>query len=269
MRPQNFSRMTGLVPILLVAAWSWGATPSTSASKAKLTVFEATLEEQGQKTPELSTDEFKGFLAKNNGIVFDARPKQEFAIAHVPGSISIDEKGLVRLVQSFPDRATEIVVYSNGPFCEWARRRTEELLSLGYSKVTRYQLGLAIWRALGNPAETTLQGFRRIATESSAVLVDARSRTEYSQGTVPAAESILAGEVGKAMQDHRLKFYDHNTRIVVFANNVDDARVVAEEIVRNSYPNSSYFGGTYQELKRARFFSERKPSPSNFDSLTR
>jgi len=269
MRSQGYSHMTGLVPLLLMAAWAWGATPPNSASKAKLTVFEATLGEQGQKTPELSTDEFKAFLAKGGGAVFDARPQQEFAIAHVPGSLSVDERGLVRLVQSFPDRATEIVVYSNGPYCAWARRRAEELLNLGYSKVARYQLGLAIWRALGNPAETTLEGFRRIVTENSAVIVDARSRSEYFEGTVPAAETILAGEVVKAMQDHRLKFYDHNARIVVFANSADGARTVAEEIARNAYPNSSYFGGTYQELKRARFFSERKPSPSNLDSLTR
>ena len=42
-----------------------------------------------------------------------------------------------------------------------------------------------------------------------------------------------------------------------------------EEIGRNAYSNSSFFSGTYQELKQARFFSERKPSPSNLDGLTR
>jgi hypothetical protein len=47
------------------------------------------------------------------------------------------------------------------------------------------------------------------------------------------------------------------------------SRAVAEEIALNAFPNSSFFGGTYQELKRARFFSERKPSPSNPDGLTR
>jgi rhodanese-related sulfurtransferase len=127
---------------------------------------------------------------------------------------------------------------------------------------------LAVWRAFGNAAETTLQGFRRVFSENSAVVIDARSRAEFAAGTIPAAESIVVGEVSQATQDHRLQYYDHNTRIVVFGNSAGEARRVAEEIARHAYPNSSYFGGTYLELKRAKFFSERKPSPSTLYGLT-
>lgn len=56
---------------------------------------------------------------------------------------------------------------------------------------------------------------------------------------------------------------------MVFSTSANEARAVADEIALNAYPNSSFFGGTYQELKRAKFFSERKPSPSNLDGLTR
>jgi len=124
--------------------------------------------------------------------------------------------------------------------------------------VSRYPLGLAVRRALGNTAETTRLGVRRMFSDNSAVLIDARSRAEYAAGTIPAAESILAGEVSKATQDHRLQYYDHNTRIIVFGNSAGEARAVADEIALNAYPNSSFFGGTYRELKRARFSSERK-----------
>ena len=132
--------------------------------------------------------------------MFDVRTDREFALAHIPGSISIDETGFLRLAQAFPDRGTDIVCLN---------------------------------------------------------------------GTVPAAESILAGEVGQASRGHRLRYYDHNTRIVVFGNSASEARAVADEIALNAYPNSSFFGGTYRELKRAKFFGERKPSPSNLDGLTR
>ena len=258
-----------LAPILALVGPPCDAAPATRATKAKPTVFEATLGEQGQKTPELSTDELKAFLARKNGVVFDARPNREFALAHVPGSLNIDETGFIRLVQAYPDRTTDIVVYASGPFSDQARRRAEELVNLGYSKVTRYQLGLAVWRALGNAAETSAQGFRRILAESNAVIIDSRSRAEYLAGTIPAAENVRAGEVGKAMRDRRLQYYDTNTRIVVFGNSANEARMVANEIALNAYSNSSFFGGTYQELKRAKFFSERKPSPSNLDGLTR
>ncbi len=232
-------------------------------------MFQATLETQSEATPELSTEEFRAFLAGKGGVVLDARPRLEFELAHIPGSISIEETGLLRVVQALPTPATAIVIYSDGPFSDRARLRAKELLGLGYANVSRYQLGLAVWRALGNTAETSLEGFRRIFHGSTAVFVDARSRAEYAAGTIPAAETVLHGEVGSARNDHRLQYIDHATRIVVFGNSAVEARTVAEEIARNAYPNSSFFNGTYQELKRAKFFSERKPSASNLDSLTR
>jgi rhodanese-related sulfurtransferase len=258
----------GAVLIVLVACWAAPIAPAY-ASKARPNVYEATLEEQGQKTPEISTDELRAILAKAGAIVFDARPQQEFEIAHIPGSINLDEKQLGRITQNFPDQAAGMVVYSNGPFCDWARRGSEELVKLGYSRVSRYQLGLPVWRILGYPAETSLTGFRQVFRAGNAVIVDARSRAEYAAGTIPAAQSILGGEAARAKEDRRLRYLDANTRILVFANNAREARAVAEELTRNAYPNTSYFDGSYEELKRAKFFSERKPSPSNIDGFTR
>lgn len=267
MRMQYFAVMT------LLAAMSMGspcsAAPLAPAAKAKQSVFQATLETQPEPTPELSTDEFKTFLTGKSAVVLDARSKLEFELAHIPGSISIEETGLLRIVQTLPTPTTAIVIYSDGPFSDRTKLRAKELLGMGYTNVSRYQLGLAVWRALGNTAETSLEGFRRIFHGNIAVFVDARSRAEYSAGTIPAAETILAGEVSNAGKDHRLQYYDHATRIVVFGNSALEARTVAEELARNAYPNSSFFSGTYQELKRAKFFSERKPSPSNLDGLTR
>jgi len=260
--------MNKLAPIIVAVVWLAGAVPFAFASKTKPIIYEATLEEPGQKTPEVSTDELKAVLAKRTGVVFDARPKEEYAVSHIPGSISLDEKGLIRIAQSFPDPATTMVLYSNGPFCDWAKRRAEELSRLGYSKVSRYQLGLPVWRALGGTVEISLQGFRRIFHDNNAVIVDARSRAEYASGTIPAAETVLAGQVRKAKEDRRLRYYDHNTHIIVFANSAGEARAVAEELAENAYSNSSYFGGSYNDLKRARLFSERKPSPSYLDGST-
>jgi rhodanese-related sulfurtransferase len=259
----------GAVFLAFVACCVAGNSVALAANRARSNIYEATLEEQGQKTPEISTDELRAFLAKAGAIVFDARPQQEYANAHIPGSINLDEKQLGRFTQNFPDQTASIVVYSNGPFCDWARRGSEALVKLGYSKVSRYQLGLAVWRILGYPAETNLEGFRQVYRAGNSVIVDARSRAEYAAGTIPAAQSILGGEASQAKEDHRLSYLDANTRILVFANSAREARAVAEELTRNSYPNTSYFDGSYDELKRAKFFSERKPPPSNLDGLMR
>lgn len=265
---QGRSRLVAAVLVAMAACLVAASAPAI-ASKARPSVFDATLEEQGQKTPEVSTDELKAMLAKGSAILFDARLPEEYAAAHIPGSLNLDEKQLGRFTQSFPDRATSIVLYSNGPFCDRARLRSEDLARLGYSKISRYQLGLPVWRVLGNTSETSLQGFRQVVRDSNAVIVDARSRAQYAAGTVPGAQPILAGEVSQAEKDRRLRYYDHNTRMIIFGNDAGEARVVAEEFIKNAYSNASYFGGTYDELKRARFFTERKPSSSNLDDSTR
>ncbi len=239
------------------------------ASKARPSIHEATLDEQNQKTPEIATDEFKALLAKGGSIVFDARPTEEYAVAHIPGSLILDEKQLGRITQSYPDRGTSIVIYSNGPFCDRARTRSEDLLRLGYTRVSRYQLGLPVWRALGNTAETNLQGFRQVARDSDTLIVDARSLTEYAAGTVPGAKAILAGDVGRAEKDRRLRYLDHGARVIVFANSAGDARAVADELARTAYSNTSYFDGSYTELKRAKFFTERKPSAADLGYSTK
>jgi rhodanese-related sulfurtransferase len=265
--PQRRSKLVAVVLLAMATCLDASAAPAIT-SKVRPSVFDTTLEEPGQKTSEVSTDELKAILAKGGAFLFDARLPEEYATAHIPGSLSLDEKQLGRFTQSFPDRSTSIVLYSNGPFCDLARLRAEDLLRLGYSRVIRYQLGLPVWRALGNTAETSLQGFRQIVRDSNTVIVDARSRAQYAAGTVPGAQPILAGEVSKAETDRRLRYYDHSTRIIVFADDAGEARVVAEELIRNAYSNASYFGGTYEELKRAKFFTERKPSSPKSDDLT-
>ena len=270
-QPREHRSASSILAVAMIAITAWLAGPlaSAHASKPRTSVYEATLEEQGQKTPELATDELKAILARKSALVFDARASEEYAVAHIPGSLSLDEKQLGRFTQSFPDRATSIVVYSNGPFCDRARIRSEDLARLGYTKVSRYQLGLPVWKALGNTSETSLAGFRQVFRDGNAVIVDARSRAQYAAGTVPGALSILAGEVSKAKKDRRLRYYDQSTRMVVFANSTGDARAVAEEFARNAYSNTSFRGATYDELKRAKFFTERKPSASDLDDLTK
>ena len=44
---------------------------------------------------------------------------------------------------------------------------------------------------------------------------------------------------------------DQGTRVIVFGKNAEDARTAAEQIARTAYWNSSYFAGTFEELKRA------------------
>ena len=229
---------------------------------AESTVYNTTLGETNPVTPEINTEQVKKILADSSGPVFDVRFVQEYAIAHIPGSINIYEKEIETVAQRFPDKATPIVLYCNGPFCGKSKRVSAELLKLGYSNVKRYQLGLPIWRALGNTVQTDLAGVQYVAgADKTAVFVDARSRSEFEQASMPGAVNILAGEAEQANEptDGRLPHKDKGTRVIVFATDPKDARKVAEEIARKAYWNSSFFGGTTLDLQPNGLWQQKKP----------
>jgi len=228
---------------------------------AESTVYNTTLGETNPVTPEINTEQVKKILADSSGPVLDVRFVQEYAIAHIPGSINIYEKEIEMVAQRFPDKATPIVLYCNGPFCGKSKRVSAELLKLGYSNVKRYQLGLPIWRALGNTVQTDLAGVQYVVgADKTAVFVDARSRSEFEQASMPGAVNILAGEAEQANEptDGRLPHKDKGTRVIVFATDPKDARKVAEEIAKKAYWNSSYFGGTTDELKAKGLWQQKK-----------
>ena len=241
-----------LLVVILLAGW---AATNTALGQARATVSQTTLEEAGQLTPEISTDELKKILTTKSEPVLDVRSATEYAIAHIPGSINVYEKEVERVVQLFPDKAANFILYCNGPYCGKSKRLSEQLVKLGYTKVKRYQLGLPVWRALGNTVQTDLEGFRYVITkDKTAVFVDARTAPEFAKETIPGAVNIRPGEAEKANEDGRLPYRDKGTRVIVFATSAGEARLVAEEVAKKAYWNSSYFGGTLVDLQRARLW---------------
>lgn len=204
---------------------------------------------------EITTEVLKEILVTGSAPVLDVRSEKEYSIAHIPGSINIYEKETDAIMQRFPDKKAQLVIYCNGPYCHKVKRVAEPLIGKGYANIKRYQLGLPVWRAFGNTVQTDMPGFRYIFSgDKTAVFVDARSTEQFQAGTVPAAVSVRAGEAEAANTDGRLPYTDKGTRIVVFADRPETARKVAEEIAQKAFWNSSYFGGTYDELKRARLW---------------
>lgn len=243
-------------PFLLATAVLLAVTVSRHAdAQSTRTIQQTTLGESGQKTAEVSTEEVVNLLAARSAPLLDVRSAEEYAIAHIPGSVNLYEKEVDLVRERYPDKTTRLVFYCNGPFCGKSKRLSEQLVALGYTNVRRYQLGLPVWRALGYTVQTDLAGFKYIYNgDKTAVYVDARSASAASTGTVPGAKTIQLGEAEQANEDGRLPYKDKGTRVIVFADTPGAARKVAEEIARKAYWNSSYFGGTFAELKAARLW---------------
>jgi rhodanese-related sulfurtransferase len=260
MKTKPISKQRYAVSALVIVLGIFLATlPSVYAQS---TVYNTTLGEANPVTPEINTEQLKKILADHSSPVLDVRFAQEYAIAHIPESINIHEKEIETITQRFPDKGTPIVLYCNGPFCGKSKRVSAELVKRGYTNVKRYQLGLPVWRALGNTVQTDLGGVLYvIASDKTAVFVDARSRGEFQQGSMSGAVNILAGEPEQANEptDGRLPHKDKGTRVIVYAADPKDARKVAEEIAKKAYWNSSYFGGTTDELRAAGLWQQKTP----------
>ena len=158
------------------------------------------------------------------------------------------------------DKARPLVLYCNGPFCGKSKRVSEDLLAAGYTNVRRYQLGAPVWRALGGVMVTEPDGLRyTLAKDRSAVFIDARDPAEFAAGSLPNARNIPrskvlqgkdVGEVKTAKDDGRLPMEDHNTRIVVFGRDAQQARAVAEAIAQEAFHNVSYFEAGFSAIQQ-------------------
>ena len=259
--------------ILLVSVFGCESTPSNtethqddSVPLASQTVFE----KPGSGVPEVSTEELQHILKDQSAVVLDTRPYREWSISHIPGALNVAPKPDVpmalytsdvtevgRLVDG--DKAQSLVLYCNGPYCGKSKRVAQELRDAGYSNLRRYQLGAPVWRALVGTMVIESEGARYVfRNDQTAVWIDARDPSDFQEGSIRGARNLPqskvlpgkdVGEVFAAKNDGRLPMEDHNTRIIVFGEDSEQASEVAEALVREAFHNVTYFAGTYMALK--------------------
>jgi len=248
---QPFVLITWVAALCLTAACQPMVMPS---------VQQTTLMEANQKTGEVSTAELSQILADGQTFVFDARPHLEYSISHIPGALNVAPKPGVEMSQYVSDvaeiervvqdKTVAIVLYCNGPFCGKSKRLSEELLDAGFRNVRRYQLGVPTWRALVGLTQIELDGARYVSEgDKTAVWIDARSTEEFAAGSLPGAVNMIDKEdVAKAKDDGRLPMQDHNTRIIVFGTDGEQARAVASEIAKNAFHNVAFYPARAEDL---------------------
>jgi rhodanese-related sulfurtransferase len=259
------ARIVGLGSFVALAL-----SPAAAQAQNSVNIHRATLMEADQKTPDLSTEELRQILREKSATVFDARPFNEYAISHIPGAVNVaakpgvaaslyvsDTAEIGRVVKE--DKAAAIVLYCNGPFCGKSKRLATELLEAGYTNVRRYQLGIPVWRALGEVTQIEQAGIQRVvANDRTAVLIDCRDGADFKLGSIPGAKNLPVslvkegkdvGEVKVAKDDGRLPMEDHNTRIIVFGKTAVESTKVAQAIAKEAFHNVSFFDGTVDQLK--------------------
>jgi rhodanese-related sulfurtransferase len=257
-------RVRGIVCFLVLAVALQGQQISN--------IHSATLGEHGAKTAEISTQELRVLLSEKSAAVFDVRPPLEFAISHIPGAINVAPKPGVSKTFYVSDtaeierlpagkKASPVVLYCNGPFCGKSRRLSDELVAAGFSNVRRYQLGIPVWRALGGVTQVEAEGARYVLQgDHTAVWLYTRAPELFNKAKLPGekrlgVETIRGGKDNQAMEraknDGTLPADDHNTRIVVFGDDPQLVRAVADAVAREAFHNVSFYSGSFAELRSA------------------
>ncbi len=257
--------MTKKSLLALLGAWCISLSPIASSDE----IFNANLNEDQQATPNLSTAAFKARIAQTETLLIDSRTYAEFAISHIPGAqvvgakpgstreaFTSDVEEIKALAQQQLD--TPVVVYCAGLYCGKAKRVAQDLVAAGFTDVSRYQLGIPLWRALGELTVIEADALKRIhQLDQTAVFVDTRPAAEFAAATLPGAVNIPSqavtdskggAEIKAAKEDGRLPMTDHNTRVIVFGNSREEAQHVARAIAKNAFHNLSYFAGSAQDL---------------------
>ena len=93
----------------------------------------------------------KRLRRKDDLLVLDVRPAEEYAAGHVPGAVSIPVAELKRRLKELP-KDKEIVAYCRGSFCAFAPEAARYLDQKGY-RTRVLEAGLPDWEAAGLPVE--------------------------------------------------------------------------------------------------------------------
>jgi rhodanese-related sulfurtransferase/biotin operon repressor len=88
---------------------------------------------------------------KDDLVVLDVRPSEEFAAGHIPGAISIPVSELRRRLRELPKRK-EIVAYCRGAYCAFAPEAVRYLSRKGY-RARLLPDGMPDWASAGLPLE--------------------------------------------------------------------------------------------------------------------
>jgi rhodanese-related sulfurtransferase len=99
--------------------------------------------------PVTQADLLRRLKRKEDLVILDVRPAEEYAAGHLPAAVSIPLAELRRRLRDLP-RDKEIVAYCRGPYCAFAHKAIRVLQQAGF-KARRLEEGLPEWKAAGLP----------------------------------------------------------------------------------------------------------------------
>jgi len=109
-----------------------------------------------EKLESVSAAELLGRIRRNEVVVLDVRPAQEYRAGHILSARSLPVNELEKRLSGVPKRR-EGVAYCRGPFCVYADEAVAKLRQRGY-RARRLDVGFPDWQAAGLPVERAGEG---------------------------------------------------------------------------------------------------------------
>lgn len=107
--------------------------------------------EESKSLEPIPRDELWRRLRKNEVVLLDVRPPEEYEHEHLPGAISIPLSELKKRMKELPNER-EIIAYCRGPYCVLAAEAVAKLKKAGF-RASRFDEGLYEWKQAGLPIE--------------------------------------------------------------------------------------------------------------------
>jgi rhodanese-related sulfurtransferase len=99
---------------------------------------------------EIGTNVVKAYQENNSALLVDTRPQIKYFQETIPGSLSIPDTNLDKLIGRLPiDKNEKIVTFCAGYTCEKSNIVANKLYSEGYKNVSVYAAGLPAWKEAG------------------------------------------------------------------------------------------------------------------------
>jgi rhodanese-related sulfurtransferase/predicted transcriptional regulator len=136
-----------------VAAFWSNLQDFSSRQLADLQKITAKLISEPEALTAVDRKELLSRAAKEEVIVLDVRPRDEYDFAHLPHAISLPLAELKTKLKQLP-KNKEIVAYCRGPYCLLAVEAVRFLKAKGY-KAVRLDDGIQEWKAAGLPLQNS------------------------------------------------------------------------------------------------------------------
>lgn len=104
---------------------------------------------QREELEPITAGELLRRMRKDDVVVLDVRPEEEYRAGHIQGARSVPVGELKRRLAGLPKKH-EVVAYCRGPYCVYADEAVALLLKRGFRAV-RLDTGFPDWKAAGLP----------------------------------------------------------------------------------------------------------------------